>query len=235
MSAPAKPALSVVVPVLDEAARIRSRLADLVGRPGIDQVVVVDGGSRDDTAALAAQVPGVTVCRTTRGRGSQLAAGARLAWGDVLLFLHIDCRLPADAPGQIHRTLARPGTVAGAFRTRHVLDGGGGRWMRPLLPLADLRSHYTRLPYGDQALFVCADAYRRAGGFARMALFEDVDLAKRLWAVGRIEVLPDRVEVSARRYVARPVWTAIAMNAFPVLWRIGVPEDRLARWYASAR
>lgn len=235
------PTLSVVVAVLDEARCIAARLAQLRSLAGVDEVVVVDGGSTDDTARLTRQAsvgPGarVVLLDGPRGRGAQLGHGARHAAGALLLFVHADCALPADAPAVVRRVLARPGVVAGAFRTRHVWDGPHRRWIRPLLPVADLRSRYTRLPYGDQALFVRADAYRRAGGFHRMAMFEDVDLARRLWRLGRVEVVDDAVEVSARRYAARPVRAVVAMNAFPVLWRLGLVSDvTLARWYGRPR
>lgn len=232
--------LSVVVPVLDEARCVRARLEVLAATPGVDEVVVVDGGSRDGTAALAAEVPGVRVLGLPHGaragRGGQLAVGARHATGDLLLFLHIDCGLPDRAPARIRGLLARPGVVAGAFRTRHVWNGDRRRWIRPLLPMSDLRASYTRLPYGDQALFVRADAYRQAGGFLRLPLFEDVDLARRLWRVGRVEILPEPVEVDARRYAARPLRSVVAMNTFPALWRLGLVDgETLARWYGRAR
>lgn len=233
--------LSVIVAVLDEARCIAARLAALRALPGVDEIVVVDGGSCDGTAALAQQAavgPGapVRVLAGARGRGAQLGLGARHAVGELFLFVHADCALPAHAPGVVRRVLADPGVVAGAFRTRHVWDGPNRRWIRPFLPMADLRSRYTRLPYGDQALFVRADAYRRVGGFRRMHMFEDVDLARRLWRIGRVDVVDDAVEVSARRYAARPLRAVAAMNAFPVLWRLGFVSDvTLARWYGRPR
>jgi len=104
-----------------------------------------------------------------------------------------------------------------------------------VLPLADLRSHYTRLPYGDQALFARRAAFERVGGFPPLPIFEDVELARRLWAVGKLVRLPERVEVSARRYLARPLRTSAVMNAFPMLYAAGVDVDRLARWYSVER
>ncbi|MEZ4235391.1 MAG: glycosyltransferase [Myxococcota bacterium] len=159
--------MSVVLPALDEAARVGPALRALVATPGIDEVVLVDGGSADDTVARAEAVPGVLVLRCGRGRGLQLATGARHATGDALLFLHVDCALPPGAPATVRATLAQRGVVAGAFRLQHRLEPGGARWIRPLLPLAGGHARRSRVPYGDQALFVRADAYRRAGGFAR--------------------------------------------------------------------
>ncbi len=236
MAVSSPPWLSVIVPALQEAGRIDACLRRLVASEGVDEVLVVDGGSTDDTVARAGAVPGVRTLRARRaGRGRQLNLGARHALGEALLFLHVDCRLPPDAGQRIRESLSQPGVVGGAFWTRHVVDGPTPRWIRPLLPLADLRSHYTRHPYGDQALFVRAETFRRVGGFSPIALMEVVDLSRRLWRVGRLHIHHDAVEVSARRYAARPIHSAVVMNSYPVLWRLGVPERVLARWYGSAR
>lgn len=230
------PQLSVILPTLQEEARIEAALRQLVATEGIDEVLVSDGGSTDATVARAQRVEGVRVVHSHRaGRGLQLNRGARHAQGAILLFLHVDCRLPPDAVPRIHESLAYPEIVGGAFRTHHVIDGPAPRWLRPLLPLADVRSRYTRLPYGDQAMFVRAEIFRRVGGFSDVALMEDVDLSRRLWRHGALHIRPEAVEVSARRYAARPLRAAVAMNAYPVLWRLGVSGERLARWYGQPR
>jgi len=231
---PHPPTLSVVLPTLDEETRIGAAVAALRRTRGVDEIVVVDGASTDATVALARSA-GATVLHGPRGRGLQLNLGAAHARGDALLFLHVDCRLPDDAVQRVHHTLAQPDVVAGAFRTKHVLDGPGQRWLRPVLPLADLRSRYTRHPYGDQALFVRADAFRAIGGYRAAPMMEDVDLARRLWRVGRIQLLPEQVKVSARRYASGPLRAAVMMNTVPMLWRLGVSERTLARWYGAPR
>lgn len=227
-------ALSVVVPVLDEARRIGEHLAALRGVAGIDEIVVVDGGSRDETVAIARRVPGVRVLTASRGRGVQLNAGARAARGDVLLFLHADAALPPDAALLVGRALGEPGVVAGAFRLHTVVESGP-RWLGPLLRLADLRSRVTRLPYGDQAMFVRRDAFERVGGFPDQPLMEDVELARRLWRVGRIRTVPGVVRVSGRRFVANPVRAVVTMRVFPLLYRLGASPARLARLYGDPR
>ncbi len=223
--------LSVVIPALNEAARVAARLAEVRDRPGVHEVIVVDGGSIDRTVQLATAVPGVRVLRSMRGRARQMNFGAHFATGEVLLFLHVDCRLPAGAIERVHGALSDPAVVAGAFRTRTVTEHGRPAWIRPLLPLADLRSSYTWHPYGDQALFVRTAVFRELGGYRDQPLFEDLELSQRLWRHGRVRVLPQRVQVSARRYVAHPWRTAAMMNTLPVLYRLGVPTPWLARWY----
>ena len=229
-----RPGLSVVIPVVDEAARLPLRLGELAGAPGVLEVLVVDGGSTDGSAQVAARFPGVRVLAAPRGRASQLNAGAAAARGDVLLFLHADVQLPPDAAAHVARALAAPGTVAGAFKTWTVDDTGRGR-LGPLLHLADLRSRYTRLPYGDQALFVRREAFVRAGGFPAQALLEDYELARRLRRLGRIARVPARVRVSGRRFLARPLYAFAVVNVLPLLYRLGVGPDWLARLYRPVR
>jgi len=231
---PAAPRVSAIVPVLDEAARIRSHLARLVATPGVAEVVVVDGGSRDDTVARARGVAGVRVLAAPRGRGTQQNAGARAAGGAVLWFVHADVVTPPDAVAWIARVLAGRDVVAGAFRVRTVADAGPG-WMGAVLWLADLRSRVTRFPYGDQAVFVRRSAFERVGGFPDQPLMEDVELARRLRRVGRIVTAPAVVEASGRRFLARPVRAVVAMRLFPLLYRLGTPPALLARLYGDPR
>ncbi len=123
--------------------------------------------------------------------------------------------------------------VAGAFRTWTVPERPA-RWSG-LLHLADVRSRLTRLPYGDQALFVRAETFWRAGGYPTQALLEDVELARRLRRLGRIARVPARVRVSGRRFEARPLYYTAAMWLIPWLYRLGVAPDDLARWYGNPR
>ena len=231
-------ALSIVMPVLNEERRIGPALTRAAALGGIAEIIVVDGGSSDATVARAREVAegrrNVRVLHAPRGRGNQMNAGAQVAAGEVLVFLHADVSLPADAAQWIARALAKPDVVAGAFRVRTVADGPRA-WLAPLLRLADLRSRIARLPYGDQALFVRRDAFERAGGFPEQPLLEDLELALRLRRLGRIEIVPAIVEVSGRRFLARPISSAIAMRLFPLLYRLGVPPSVLAQLYGNPR
>ena len=228
------PTLSIVIPVLDEAPRIGAQLAHVMALAGVDEVIVVDGGSRDETVALARSVSGVRVVQAPRGRGEQLNAGATAASGDILLFLHADVRLPDDAATQVSAALQDPTVVAGAFRTRTVNDGTPS-WIDPFLPLADLRSRRTRYPYGDQAMFVRRTALGKIGGVPEQPLMEDLELSRRLARCGRIVTLAATVVVSGRRFVQRPARSVVAMRVFPWLYRLGVSPRRLARLYGAPR
>ena len=226
--------LSVIVPVLDEVQRIGERLRELSRMPGVDEVWVVDGGSGDGTPEAVRGFAGVRLLHAARGRASQMNAGAAAATGDVLLFLHADVALPTDAPAHIARALEDVHTVAGAFKTWTVVDGAPSR-LGPLLHLADLRSRYTHLPYGDQALFVRAGAFRAAGGFPAQPLMEDLELARRLRRLGRIRTVEACVRVSGRRFVARPLFYFLAVNLFPLAYALGVSPERLLQLYRHER
>jgi GT2 family glycosyltransferase len=162
-------------------------------------------------------------------------AGAASATGDVLLFLHADVELHPDALQRVAEALRDPEVVAGAFRTWTVPDGDRLRWLGLLLHLADLRSRTTRLPYGDQALFVRADAFHAIGGFPPQPLMEDLELSHRLSQLGRIRTVPSPVRVSGRRFQARPITSCFLMCVFPLLYRLGVPPRALARMYGDSR
>lgn len=161
-------------------------------------------------------------------------AGAAVASGEVVLFQHADVALPADALRRIREALADPAVVAGAFRVRTIADDGPN-WLGPLLRLADRRSRRTRLPYGDQALFVRRAVFEAVGGFPPQPIMEDLELARRLWRRGRIVTVPAEVRVSGRRFLTRPVRAVLTMRVLPWLYRAGVSPERLARLYGSPR
>ena len=227
--------LSVIIPVLDEARRIDGCLVALAGQARIYERIVVDGGSGDDTVARASAHRDVTVVRSARGRAVQLNAGAAAATGDTLLFLHADATLPAGAAGVIAQTLAMPGVVAGAFRTHHTPERWRGRSWARLLRLADVRSRYTSLPYGDQALFLRAARFAQAGGFPAISLMEDLAFSRTLRGLGRIHVARAEVRVSGRRFERAPIRQTLMVNGFPLLYTLGVSPGRLARWYGNPR
>jgi rSAM/selenodomain-associated transferase 2 len=234
--------IAVVIPVLDEAARIAARLVEVGAVAGVEEVVVVDGGSADRTCEIVRGVPGVRLLAAPRGRGRQMNAGARGTTAPVLLFLHADVSLPADAGRWVAAALTDRGVVGGAFRTWTVPDapaaGRAGpvrRLAAAFLHLADVRSRCARLPYGDQALFVRRTAFERAGGFPDQALMEDVELARRLRRLGRLVTVPASVRVSGRRLLARPLRSALLLRLVPLLYRLGVSPERLARLYGDPR
>lgn len=226
--------ISVIIPTYQEQVLIGTRLQELAGIPGLAETIVVDGGSTDRTVEIARSSTHVTVIEAPRSRASQMNAGARMATGDILLFLHADVSLPRAGPELIRAALTDRQVVAGAFRTWTVSDGVRS-WLTPLLHLADLRSRYTRFPYGDQAMFVRAKVFRDLGGYPEQPLMEDLELCRKLRRMGRILTVRECVRVSGRRFLARPIYYTVTMNLFPLLYRLGVPSRLLAGFYNNPR
>lgn len=230
MSAPIAGGISIVVPTLDEEHAITETLRAL-REPGVAEVIVVDGGSRDRTAALARPLAD-RVVTSARGRGRQLNAGARLAKGGVLLFVHADSRPPAGFASAILAAVGR-GAVGGRFDVE--LDGRGVGY-RIVEAAINLRSRWTRLATGDQGQFVRRDVFEQLGGFPEVPLFEDLALALAMKRAGEVACLRARVRTSARRWRRGGLVRTVArMWLLRSLWALGVAPERLARFYDDVR
>jgi len=218
--------LSVIVPTLNAADTLAATLARLT--PG-DEVIVVDGGSRDASRVLA-RGAGATVIETAPGRGGQLAAGGAAASGDWLLFLHADTVLEPGWRAAVDRHAAGPDAAALAACFRFGLDDASPQ-ARRLERWVAWRVAALGLPYGDQGLLIHRDLYARLGGFRPLPLMEDVDLVKRIGR-RRLTVLPVRAETSARRW-RQDGWLARSARNLACLglFLVGVPADRIARLY----
>lgn len=221
--------LSIVVPALNEAGGIAAALEALAPlRAAGHEVVVVDGGSDDGTPDLAAPRAD-RVARAPRGRAHQMNAGARLASGDVLLFLHADTRLPARADRLALEGLAGSGRAWGRFDVRIA---GRHRLLGLVAALMNARSRWTGIATGDQAIFVRRDAFAAVGGFPPIALMEDVALSAALKRVSPPLCLRDRVVTSGRRWESRGVVRTIALMWWLRLrYALGASPDRLAALY----
>ena len=214
------PTLSIIVPALDEAAGIAAALTALAPLRRRDcEVIVVDGGSRDSTADLARPLAD-RVISAPRGRAAQMNAGAAIAQADVLLFLHADTRLPADADRRLRDGLARSGRVWGRFDVRIE---GRHALLAVIAGAMNLRSRLTGIATGDQAMFMTRAAFAAAGGFPDIALMEDVAFSARLKGLGRPLCLRERVVTSGRRWESRGVIATIAL-----MWRL-----RLAYYFGA--
>jgi rSAM/selenodomain-associated transferase 2 len=220
--------LSIIVPVLNEAAGIGALLAALAPlRAAGHEVLLVDGGSQDNTVALC-HGAGCQVLSAGRGRARQMNTGAARAQGDVLLFLHADTLLPAHAPALVARAVQR-GAVWGRF---DVCIQGRSRLLPLVATLMNLRSRGSGIATGDQAMFVRRDLFRRLGGFADQALMEDIELSARLRAIGWPACLRPPVHTSGRRWDSHGVWRTIWLM-WRLRWRYwrGVSPELLARAY----
>lgn len=222
------PRLSIVMPVLNEAAGLRATLQPLQAlRARGHELIVVDGGSQDDSAALAAALADQVV-HSARGRARQMNAGAAQARHDTLLFLHADTALPAAADAAIAGALQR-GARWGRFDVR---IHGRSAWLPVVAWFMNRRSRLTGIATGDQALFVHRALFQQLGGFADQPLMEDVELSRRLRASAPPACLRERVVTSGRRWDERGAWRTIVL-----MWRLrwlywrGTPADQLAQAY----
>jgi rSAM/selenodomain-associated transferase 2 len=224
-----RPDFSIVVPVLYEQHAIAGFLEDLGRIRGYDrcELIVVDGEPDGGTINGISDDRVVTV-RSRPGRARQMNAGAAVARGDVLLFLHADTRLPADALAAVERAL--DGSDAGAFR----LTFDSKRLIyRVMAGFVTIRSRWNRLPYGDQALFMRRPFFEELGGYSDIPIMEDVDIVRRIRrAGGRLEILNATVRTSCRRMEAEGLLRRVALNwMMTVLYNLGVSPHKLARFY----
>ena len=219
--------IAVIVITLNEAATIFPCLQRVREAAGV-QVLVADGGSTDATRTLARQA-GATVVTANRGRGSQLQAGAALARGDLLLFLHGDTLLPPAWERGVRAALANPTVAFGAFRLG--IQARGWRF-RLVEQGANLRARLLSLPYGDQALFLRQDLFRQVGGYRQIPCMEDLDLVRRLRRHGRFLLAPLTVRTAARRWQRLGIIRTILLNQLLVAAFVaGIPPETLARVY----
>ena len=223
--------ISIIIPVLNEANTINAVLARILGTSNLE-VIVVDGGSQDETVALAQSV-GVKVISATGGRANQMNAGAAVATGSILLFLHADTHLPPAFDTFIRQVLQNTGVIAGAFELRIDAELWG---IRLIEKMVNLRSRFLSLPYGDQAIFLKASIFKEIGGFPNLSIMEDFELMRRLKRYGKIVIAPASVVTSGRRWQKLGVVRTTLINQLIIIgYFLGVPPAKLARWYRQRR
>lgn len=223
--------VSIIVPTLNEEAHIVETIRGLQQLSGEKEIIVVDGGSSDQTVPLAC-AHGVRVLEATRGRGLQMHAGALRSTGDVLWFVHADTIPPPQALEHIRKSLEARSIVGGNFG---LLFDGPSRAAKQLTSIYPLL-RMIGLCYGDSGIFVRRDVYDEIGGFRSLPLFEDLDLLRRLRRAGRFAHLNCRLVTSSRRFEQRNfalVW--LHWTTLQLLYWCGVSPNWLARWYPHAR
>lgn len=225
------PELSVVIPALNEACSLGETLAAVGRVRGSLEVIVVDGGSDDETIEIA-RSHHVKIVRAERGRGAQMHAGAQAASGRALWFLHADTLAPTDAAERIRVALGDPTIVGGNFGIRFDGDRRAARFLSWLYP--QLRR--LGLAYGDSGIFARRETYDLIGGFKPYPIFEDLDFMRRLGRAGRVTLLSSTVTSSSRRFENRSfAWTFARWAAMQLLYWAGVHPRTLARLYAPIR
>ena len=233
--------ISVIIPTLNEERTIMATLAHTAAL-GFDELIVVDGGSLDQTPVLVesyrrrtqspAQSP-VRLVTAPCGRARQMNEGAKASGGEILVFLHADTQLPGDAKTMIDTTLADQRMVGGQFDVRFDRPS---MWGTIISRMMKWRSRLTGIATGDQALFVRRPIFEQMGGFADMPLMEDIEFSRRLKRKGATAALTATVTTSFRRWEQHgPLRTILLMWTIRFLYWVGISPSHLVEWYKAVR
>ncbi|GAB6137779.1 TIGR04283 family arsenosugar biosynthesis glycosyltransferase [Halanaerobaculum tunisiense] len=226
-------AISVIIPVLNEASTIKDTLEQVNMLAGSKEIIVVDGGSEDNTCQLASQLAD-KVFETRSGRGYQMNQGAKVATGSILLFLHSDSWLAKEALLGIKQALEDDKIIGGCLN----LEIDDDSW--PLKFIAwssNLRAQYLNLMFGDQGIFVRRSVFEELDGYPDIELMEDWEFSRKLAkADGELAVIPHKIYTSARRWHKFGIWkTIFLMHKIKILYMWGVEPKKLKKIYREAR
>lgn len=224
--------LSIIIPTLNEATTLDKTLRCAQTNPTVE-IIVVDGGSQDRTVEIARSRGAKVIISPQPGRAAQMNAGAAIATGDVLLFLHADTHLPPEYETIVRATLAQPQVIAGAFKLKIDAPLPSLRWVERTV---NARSRFLQLPYGDQAIFLKTSTFKQLGGFPELPIMEDFELVRQLKRRGKIAIAPVAVLTSPRRWLKLGVFKTTAINQAIVLgYFLGIPPIQLRGWYSNVQ
>jgi uncharacterized protein len=220
--------ISIIIPVLNEASIIAKTLHTAQTGQNIE-IIIADGGSADNTAEIAIKA-GAKVINSPKGRALQLNAGAKIATGEIVLFLHADTFLSPGYDTLIRQALEKTGIVAGAFELQIDSVHPG---LRIVETAVNWRSRWLQLPYGDQAIFMSANLFKQLGGFPEMPIMEDFAMIRQLQRQGKINIVKLPVLTSGRRWHKKGILKTTLINQLVIAgYVLGVPPVRLADWYS---
>lgn len=222
--------VSIIIPTFNEATTIRELAASLGRLRGEFEVIICDGASADATVEIARQC-GLRVIEAPRGRGRQMNAGAKLAAGDALLFLHADTRLPENAPALVAEALADESVCGGNFNL--IFDGGSraARLLTKIYPLL----RFGGMCYGDSAIFARRKIFESLGGYRDYPIFEDIDLYRRMRRAGKFARLNACATTSSRRFEGKFIRAFALWSLMQALYWMGVNPNLLNRLYKPLR
>ena len=219
--------ISIIIPAINEANTI-AKTIESIGPGDKKEIILVDGGSIDNTVSIAKSL-GARVITSSPPRARQMNRGAEHATADVLIFLHADTRLPEKFEDVIFNSFKLPKMVAGAFELRMDSPAPG---LRLIERLANWRSRYLKMPYGDQAIFLSSKLFQDLGGFLDIPIMEDFELIRRLQKKGTIIILPLPVFTSARRWQNFGILKTTLINQLVIAaYVLGIAPEKIVRWY----
>ncbi len=224
--------ISIIIPVYNEETTLPVTLSQLKLSDN-EELVVVDGGSNDRTLEISKRFT-EKVFVTEKGRGRQLRKGAELATGGILFFLHADCLPPENAFSIIREVILDSKIAAGTFDIGIHFDRLASRIIEFG---ANLRSHITKLPYGDQGLFMKKETYEKIGGFKEIPIMEDVEIAQRLKKQGKIIFVREKINTSTRRWEKEGIlYTTVRDWILAISYTLfKVSPERLLKYYKDVR
>lgn len=222
--------ISVIIPVLNEAKILDKTLSQLQPELKKHELIIVDGGSTDNSVGIAKQYGKVVI--SERGRAKQLNAGAAAATGDILVFLHADVWLEPGAFASVEKTLSL-GYVGGGFLQK--IDNKGLLY-RIIEITADMRGKYQKIYYGDSGVFISKRDFQNINGFPDVPIMEEIEFSKKMRKLGKTRLVKPRIHISARRWQKRGIIRTTVTNWFiTLLYNCGYSLDRLAKLYKDIR